>query len=115
MEFDQRVRNNGVTLKNVPNTELEDGKFKFTDYVSKKPSSWAMVPENPDEVDVEALADEVHDIYRSLAIEFEEVSVVRREDDMHWFEVEIRIPDDDTRKERLAEQVAEAILSRQQL
>lgn len=115
ISFDKRVANNGVKLKNVPNSELRGDKFTFADYVAKDPMSWVYVPENPEDVDVEAVAEDMYEIYEGLADEFDEVTVERQEDEMYWAEVTVEVPDDPGRQERVAEQVAEAILARQQL
>lgn len=113
MDFKTRVRNNGVKVKNVPNTTEEGGVFRFEDYVAKDPRSWGMVPQDPESVDVEAIAEEMYEIYEGLEEEFDEVTVGREDSDMYWATVEVDIPDDSTRQERVAEQVAEAILARQ--
>lgn len=115
IQFDTRVRNNGVKLKNVPNSELIGGEFRFADYVAKNPMSWAYVPEDPDDVDVEAVAEEMYQIYGSLADDFDEITMERSNEDMYWAEVTVEIPNDPTRRERIAEQVAEVILARQQM
>lgn len=113
--FKQRVRNNGVELKNVPNVELDDGLFQFSDYVSKDPANWGYVPTDLDEVSPQAIADEMYAIYEDLAEGLPEVTIEQYEGDMYWANVEVDVPDNSTRQERVAEQVAEAIFSRQQL
>lgn len=116
LDFRTRVRNNGVKLKNVPNVEEVDGVFSLSDYVSKDPGSWGMVPENPDEFDVEGLANEMYEIYEQVANYYEEVTLNRNEDgDMYWADLEVDIPEDPSRQERIAEDIAESILARQQL
>lgn len=116
IDFSTRVQNNGVKLKNVPNVEETDGEFSFSDYVSKYPSSWGMVPENPDEFDVEGLANEMYEIYEEVANYHPEVTLSKSEDEeMYWAEVTVDIPSDPSKQERIAEAIAEALLARQQL
>jgi hypothetical protein len=114
-DFESRVRNSGVKLKNVPNVEVEDAVFTFTDYVAKDPSTWAYVPDDLDDVDVEEYAEEMYEIYESLEEHYDEVTVGRSEDDMYWAEISVDVPEDKNRRERLANDVAESILARQQL
>lgn len=115
-DFARRVQKNGVKLKNISNVEYDDGIFRFSDYVAKDPMSWSYVPENPDEVDVEEIAEEMYDIYENLDELFNEVVVQRDEGpDMYWVEIEVKVPEDPSRRERIAEQVSESILSRQQI
>lgn len=113
-DFERRVENSGVKLKNVPNVEVLDDTFKFTDYVAKDPMSWAYVPENPEDVDVEAYAEEMYEVYEDLEDHYDEVTVERVEDEMYWAEISVEVPEDTTRRERLANDVAESIRARQQ-
>lgn len=119
IDFETRVRNNGVKVKNVPNARTEEGKFLFGDYVAKNVSSWAYVPDVDSEEEGEEYAREVaenmYEIYGRLAENVEEVELTREEDEMYWADVVVDIPDDPARAERVAEEVAEAILARQQL
>lgn len=114
-DFKQRVANNGVKTKNVPNLRFEEGKFEFTDYVAKDVTTWAFVPDNPEDVDVESYADEMYEVYQPLEKAFDEVTVERDEDEHYLVQVTVDIPDDSGRQERIAEEVAEAILQRNQM
>lgn len=118
-DFARRVRNNGVKLKNVPNTQTDGTEFSFSDYVSKNPDSWGMVPaeemsEEEAQEYAEDIAEEMYDCYEPLD-QFNEISVSRDEDDHFWVRVVVDVPEETGRRERLAEEVAESILSRQQI
>jgi hypothetical protein len=119
IDFETRVRNNGVKVKNVPNARTEGDKFLFGDYVAKNVSSWSYVPDVDSEEEGEEYAREVaedmYEIYGRLAENVEEVELTKEEDEMYWADVVVDIPDDSSRAERVAEEVAEAILARQQL
>lgn len=119
INFRKRVENNGVKLKNVPNVQFNGDSFRFGDYVSKDVSSWAYVPDVESEEDAEQyaedVADDMYDIYSRLAEEVEEVDLTKSEDEMYWADVVVDVPSDSSRAERVAEEVAEAILARQQL
>lgn len=112
-DFERRIEANGIALKNVPNTQINDGTFHIGDYVAKNPSTWMYVPADPDDVDVEATADHVFAPYEALA-EFDEITVERHEDEMYWCDISVEIPEDSARAERLAEALAGAIFDRQQ-
>jgi len=118
-DFARRVRNNGAKLKNVPNTQTNATEFSFSDYVSKNPYSWGMVPaEEMSDEEAQAyaqdVAEEMYDCYEPLN-QFSEISVSRDEDGRFWATVVVDVPEDNSRRERLAEEVAESILSRQQI
>jgi len=118
-DFARRVRTNGVKLKNVPNTKTDVTEFSFSDYVSKNPYSWGMVPaeemsDEEAEEYAENVAEKMYDCYEPLN-QFNEISVSRDEDDHFWATVVVEVPEDTGRRERLAEEVAESILSRQQI
>lgn len=119
INFRKRVENNGVKLKNVPNVQFNGDLFRFGDYVAKDVSSWAYVPDVESEEDAEQyaedVADDMYDIYSRLAEEVEEVDLTKSEDEMYWADVVVDVPSDSSRAERVAEEVAEAILARQQL
>lgn len=119
INFRKRVENNGVKLKNVPNVQFDGDSFRFGDYVAKDVSSWAYVPDVESEEDAEQyaedVADDMYDIYSRLAEEVEEVDLTKSEDEMYWADVVVDVPSDSSRAERVAEEVAEAILARQQL
>lgn len=119
LNFKRRVENNGVKLKNVPNVQFEGDAFRFGDYVAKDVSSWAYIPEVESQEEAEEyasdVADEMYEIYGRLADEIEEVELTRAEDDMYWADVVVDVPSDSSRAERVAEEVAEAILARQQM
>jgi len=112
-DFTNRLRANGVALKNVPNTQTIDGTFHIGDYVAKNPSTWMYVPAEPDDVDVESTADHVFAPYEALKA-FDEITVERHEDEMYWCDVSVEIPEDRARREQLAGAVAGAIFDRQQ-
>lgn len=115
-DFKRRVANNGPKLKNVPNLEANDDEFSFADYVAKDIHSWAMVPDVDDaEAYVEEKAEEMYKIYERVAEQFDEVTVEREEDEMFWAVVTVSVPNDTTRRERLAEEIGEALMSRQTL
>lgn len=116
LDFRTRVKNNGVKLKNVPDVEEINGEFSFSDYVSKNPRSWLMDLENPDEFDIEGLADEMYEIYEEVANHHSEISLSKSEDgEMYLAEVTVDIPSDPSKQEQIAEDLAEALLDRQQL
>ena len=119
INFKRRVENNGVKLKNVPNVQFDGDKFSLSDYVAKNVSSWAYVPEVESEEEAKQhardVADEMYEIYGRLADDVEEVELTKSEDDMYWADIVVEVPDDSSRAERVAEEVAGAIRARQQL
>ena len=119
INFRKRVENNGVKLKNVPNVQFNGDLFRFGDYVAKDVSSWAYVPDVESEEDAEQyaedVADDMYDIYSRLAEEVEEVDLTKSDDETYWADVVVDVPSDASRAERVTEEVAEAILARQQL
>lgn len=119
INFRRRVENNGVKLKNVPNVQFDGDTFSFGDYVAKNVSSWAYVPDVDSQEEAKEhakdVADDMYGIYGRLTEEVEEVELTKSEDDMYWADVVVDIPHESSRAEHVAEEVAEAILARQQL
>lgn len=114
-KFERTLKNSGVKLKNVPNTEFnrEERQFSFADYVAKNVGSWGMVPANPDDVDVEEVAeDSMYDIYETMFRGAPEVTMTREEDDMYWAMVVVDVPEDEQRQRELGELVGEALFQR---
>lgn len=112
-DFQKRVAGNGVKIRDLPNTRTDGDEWRFADYVAKDASSWAFVPEDPEEVDVEEVAEsEMYAHYEELGRKVSEVTVERLEDDMYWANVSVSVPEDAARRERVAEAVATAVQNR---
>lgn len=115
IDFKRRVRNNGPKLKDFPNVNAGDGVFSVQDYVSKDVSSWAMVPEvdeDEEEEFVRSVAEDMYEIYERVGELFDEVTVERSDEDMYWVSMEVEVPESPSRRERLAEEVGEALMRR---
>jgi hypothetical protein len=106
-------------LKNVPNVSSEGDVFSFSDYVSKNVGSWGMVPSDVEDEEsyVEEVAEKMYNSYQWLGDEFPEYVTVERSEDaeMYLCGVTVDVPEDSGVRERVAEQVAESILSRMQI
>lgn len=85
--------------------------------MAKNIGSWAMIPADVDDEEeyVRKIAEEMYDIYESLET-LEEATVEREEDgEMYWCTVEIKVPEDASRRERLAEEVGGKLQERQHI